>query len=570
MTVLSWNCRGLAAAPTFRELKNLCKIYRPAIIFLMETRAPEERVERVRRRLKYKNMFCVEAIGRSGGLCLFWNDEVQLQIFHSSQNFIHTSILLNASGSLFDCSFIYGNPTFRQRRGLWTRILRFQQDRSSPWCCLGDFNELLSHFEKEGVRPHFPGRAEIFRDFLNTSGLMDFDLKGCSFTWASNPRNGIVTREKLDRILMNWPCRQMFPNAIGTALPAITSDHSPILLHIFPKERSGKSFNYEVFWDEHSECSDIVHLGWHCIPCCDDPWDTINRRTKRCQQGLLTWQNKTFRNADEEIKVLQTKLKALMSQQGEDVIWAEIKSVQKRIDDLWQQEEVFWSQRSRLKWLEGGDKNTKFFHATTVQRRAKNRIQRIRNDRGDWVEGKEAIFSTILEHFDDVYKSDGPQSGENICSFIPKLVTSQMNDKLLAPITLAEVRFAVFNMGPLKAPGPDGLNGLFFQKNWESVGEDVFKAIVEFFSKGKLPENINETSVTLIPKIPLPESINHLRPISCCNFIYKIISKLMVLRMKGFMDLLVSPNQSAFVGGRLIQDNLIVAHEIVEVRTILW
>lgn len=126
MTCLSWNCRGLAAAPTFRELKNLCKAYKPTIIFLMETRAPEERIENVRRRLKFRHMICVEAVGRSWGLCLLWEDEVQIQIFQSSQNIINTAVMIKATCKMFDCSFIYGNPTFSQRRGLWSRISKFQ------------------------------------------------------------------------------------------------------------------------------------------------------------------------------------------------------------------------------------------------------------------------------------------------------------------------------------------------------------------------------------------------------------------------------------------------------------
>lgn len=88
------------------------------------------------------------------------------------------------------------------------------------------------------------------------------------------------------------------------------------------------------------------------------------------------------------------------------------------------------------------------------------------------------------------------------------------------------------------------------------------RAILNFFQVGDIPGSINETLVALVPKVPLPESLNHLRPISCCNFVYKVISKIMVARMKRHMDSLITPNQSAFVGGRLIQDNLTIAHEV--------
>lgn len=66
------------------DLKQLCKIHKPAIVFLMETRAPEERIEAIRSSLQFQNMFCVEARERSGGLGLFWNDDVQIQIFYFS------------------------------------------------------------------------------------------------------------------------------------------------------------------------------------------------------------------------------------------------------------------------------------------------------------------------------------------------------------------------------------------------------------------------------------------------------------------------------------------------------
>lgn len=70
--------------------------------------------------------------------------------------------------------------------------------------------------------------------------------------------------------------------------------------------------------------------------------------------------------------------------------------------------------------------------------------------------------------------------------------------------------------------------------------KDVTRAIMDFFENGNLPNDMNEIVVTLIPKIPMPESINHLRHISCCNFIYKMISKIFVARLRPFMGDLVS------------------------------
>lgn len=74
------------------------------------------------------------------------------------------------------------------------------------------------------------------------------------------------------------------------------------------------------------------------------------------------------------------------------------------------------------------------------------------------------------------------------------------------------------------------------------------RAVLDFFEGGRLPREVNSTIVSLIPKVPMAESLNHLRPISCCNFIYKVVSKIVVTRMKGFIGDIISPIQSAFVG----------------------
>lgn len=177
------------------------------------------------------------------------------------------------------------------------------------------------------------------------------------------------------------------------------------------------------------------------------------------------------------------------------------------------------------------------------------------------MEGQIGIFQLITNHFNQVYASDNPSLEEECIQSVTCKVSIQMNEALNQPISDFEIKTAVDSIGDLKALGPDGLNGLFFQKNWDTIGSSVCRAVMLFFDTGQLPSDLNETVVTLIPKVPMPDCLNQLRPISCCNYIYKVISKIVVMRMRGYMGNLVSYNQSAFVGGRLIQDNLIIAYE---------
>ena len=117
-------------------------------------------------------------------------------------------------------------------------------------------------------------------------------------------------------------------------------------------------------------------------------------------------------------------------------------------------------------------------------------------------------------------------------------------------------------IGDLKAPGVDGMTSLFYKKYWAIVGEDITKEVLHFLNGGSLPSGWNETVVVLIPKVPNPESLKDLRPISLCNILYKVASKVLATRLKLILPEIISQNQSAFVPGRLITDNVMVAYEL--------
>ncbi|KAL9670606.1 hypothetical protein QQ045_008160 [Rhodiola kirilowii] len=145
---------------------------------------------------------------------------------------------------------------------------------------------------------------------------------------------------------------------------------------------------------------------------------------------------------------------------------------------------------------------------------------------------------------------------------VPKLVTEEMNAMLTAPFTEGEVKRALFQMHPTKAPGLDGFPALFYQSNWNTLGHDIVKEVLKCLNSGILDAGLNETLVVLIPKVKKVERVEELRPISLCNVMMKIITKTLANRLKDILPTIISQNQSAFINGRLITDNILIAHEV--------
>ncbi|XP_061342523.1 uncharacterized protein LOC133288720 [Gastrolobium bilobum] len=127
---------------------------------------------------------------------------------------------------------------------------------------------------------------------------------------------------------------------------------------------------------------------------------------------------------------------------------------------------------------------------------------------------------------------------------------SMREKEFLAKVpTCEEIRGVIFRMGKFKALGPDGLQAVFFQKHWHLVGESV--------------KGINTSLICLIPKKDSPDTMKEFRPISLCNVVYKVVTKIITERLRGFMPRVVGPNQCSFIKGRQSADNIIIAQEVV-------
>ncbi|XP_030478300.1 uncharacterized protein LOC115695372 [Cannabis sativa] len=138
---------------------------------------------------------------------------------------------------------------------------------------------------------------------------------------------------------------------------------------------------------------------------------------------------------------------------------------------------------------------------------------------------------------------------------------------LQATFTAIEIKTATFQLAHEKAPGLDGFNDSFFQKNWHLLGQDVTAAALNFLNGDADLSTVNQTLIVLIPKRPNPEQITDYRPISLCSTFYKIISRVLVNRLKPILSRIISPSQSAFLPSRLISDNIIIGQEVMHSLT---
>jgi len=134
---------------------------------------------------------------------------------------------------------------------------------------------------------------------------------------------------------------------------------------------------------------------------------------------------------------------------------------------------------------------------------------------------------------------------------------------LIAPFSKDEFKVALFQMHPDKSSRPDGLNTAFYQRFWSLFGDEVSAKCVKWLDEGSFLQKINDTNIVLVPKCDQPTSMKDLRLKSLCNVIYKILSKALLNRLKKVIGRCISEQQYAFIQGKSMLDNALIANEVI-------
>lgn len=569
MSCLVWNCRGLGNPAAVRNLVWLIKHKSPTLVFLMETKLLALDWKLLLSNLNYDAHFIVncdmtDGGGRKGGLCLLWKEVFEVRILSSSLHHINASISDQLHNLNWRFCGIYGWPEQVNKGYTWQLLRDMKEEGGNNWVCAGDFNEILFGFEKSGGVMRDSRKMNDFRLAIQDCGLEDIGYKGHRFTWTNNQSGNQNIEERLDRFLASTKWIQTFLDYKVEHLLRKSSDHCPILLDFKPKSASfGKKRNFfklEAMWFKDDSCKKTCEMAWKGQSITSPK--EFQDRIISCGISLKDWETDHFGNISKLLSNCRKELGALEVVVSTQKVTEDRKKLELKIDDLLEKEEIMWKQRSKALWLQDGDKNSAYFHKVANGRKRRNQIVKILDSDGLLRTSPDDIEVVFRHFFQDLFKTQGDQDMEEVLNAIETCVTPEMNELLLKPYTSMEIGEALSQMHPLKSPGPDGMPALFFQKCWDFIKHDISSIILNILNHGDSPSALNSTHICLIPKKKNPITPTDFRPISLCNVSYKIISKVITNRLKKILPDIVHINQSAFVPGRQITDNALLAFEL--------
>lgn len=362
---------------------------------------------------------------------------------------------------------------------------------------------------------------------------------------------------------MNAEWNAMLPEATVFHLEKVQSDHCLIKL-CFENNREfhpPRPFRFQPMWLSHPTFPGVVREAWNNPPSLQQALSDFTIKAN-------SWNQNQFGNLFHRKKRILARLKGIQESLSISPcpflvdLEGKLRMEYAEVANL---EEEFWALKARILWLVEGDRNTSFYHTSALVRRRRNRILCMKDRVGNWLNGEREIADFIRKGFSELFSSS--QVSSSLADWDPPFWKIHLKEDDLThlnlPVSDEEILAGLWALKPFKSPGPNGLHVGFFHRFWLVVGDSVRKEVKSIFLSRVILDYLNQNLITLIPKCKILESLSNYRPISLCNSIYKVVTKIIVGRIRPFLNDLVSPLQSAFVPGRKGVDNAIIVQELI-------
>ncbi len=588
LEICSMNTNGLGdqhkCQSVLTYLKNKCK----GIIMLQETHCTESK-ECMWKELSDAHCYFSHGTSNSKGVATLIPKELDIHV---------KQVLKDQEGRFLILEIVWENvcyvivnvyaPTKDKPKlqhefisNLSTNIEDFS-DKSIIWG--GDMNCYLDpNVDKKG------GNTEVTSDYATlVKGTMEhYDVVDIwrvrnpdtlKFTWYRRTRAGIV-QSRIDYFFVSSCLTSMVTNV--EIKPGIRTDHSLIKLTICSEKVNQRGKGFWKFNNSLLADSKYIDLVRDCIKetlsnhsdLSDGGlmWDLVKCKIRGLSISYSVQKRRTEKEHENNLIKEIERNEELLAYGNTDIL-EELESLKREFDDIQNEIARGIILRSKAKYSEFGEKNTRFFLNLEKRNHEAKHIKSLFAQNGETITDPKAILELEKSFYENLYTKDSTSLDENsefLVNNLRKTISDETRELCDRPLDCNAFNKALMQMENNKSPGSDGLSVEFYKFFWDDIQNLVTNSLNSALCKNELSIEQRRGVITLIPKSDKDlRYIKNWRPITLLNTDYKILTKALADRLQVALKEIISHDQTGYIKGRYIGENIRVIDDIINYTSV--